>query len=86
MQEIKIVKVTVSVVFNIRLFNIEGFFWDGAFMLLANTAGFCTVFIEVVFVLSIASSIPFWIIAESGWLHSTVWALVRAWCDIFLPI
>ena len=86
MQEINIVKVTVSVDFNIRLFNIEEFFWDGALMLLANTAGFCAVFIEVVFVLPIASSIPFWVIAESVGLHSAVWALVCAWCDILLPI
>ena len=86
MAEIKIVKVTVSVSINIHLFNIEGILWNCSLMLLANTAGFCAVFIEVGFVLPIASSIPFWVIAESGWLHSAVWALVCAWCDILLPI
>ena len=80
------VKINVSVSFNHCWFNIEDIVLDGALTLLANTAGLCAIFIEVVFVLPVASSIPFWVIAESWGLHSAVWALVCAWCDILLPI
>ena len=68
------------------LCKIEVIDWDGALGQLASITGFCTVLSEVAFILPIASSIPLRIIAESGWLHSAIGALVCTWCYILVPI